>query len=115
MRSPGRRTVKVYRKGGRDRNGDPVGSSLVGTYTGVSVQMTATIRETLDGRAERAVSNWTLVMPEHADVRAGDALVVPGYNGRELRLATDGHPHRPQFRSGRESNLIVRAREVDTV
>lgn len=108
--------MSVYRKGPRDRNGDSR-VTLHGTYGGVSVQMTATSKEDLDGRAERAISNWTLVFPPGTDVRASDRLTVHDYNGqgRELTLVVDGHPHEPQFRSGRPTNLIVRAREVDTV
>lgn len=108
--------MSVYRKGPRDRNGDSR-LALHGTYGGISVQMTATSENTLDGRAERAISNWTLVFPPGTDVRASDRLTVHDYigQGRNMDLAVDGHPHEPQFRSGRPSNLIVRAREVDTV
>lgn len=115
MRNPGRRIVSVYRRGPRNRDGDTV-YALEGTYGGVSVQMTATRKDDLDGRAERAVSNWTLVFPPGTDVRESDRMTVHDYNGgRELKLAVDGHPHEPQFRSGRPTNLVVRAREVDTV
>lgn len=115
MRQPGRRIVSVYRKSGRNRDGDTV-KTLTGTYGGISVQMTATREDTLDGRAERVVSNWTLVFPPGVDVRASDEITVHEYGpGRDLPLKVDGHPHEPQYRSGRPSNLIVRAMEVDTV
>ena len=115
MRHPGQRIVSVYRKTARNRDGDST-YALAGTYGGISVQMTATLKDDLDGRAERVVSNWTLVFPPGTDVRPSDRLTVHDYNAdRELKLAVDGHPHQPQFRSGRPSNLIVRAREVDTV
>lgn len=114
MRHPGKRIVSIYR-GTRNRDGDSIWG-LVATIGGVSVQMSGTGENTLDGRAERAVSNWTLVMPPGTDVRAADRLTVHDYSaGRELNLAVDGHPHEPQFRSGRPSNTIVRAREADTV
>lgn len=115
MRNPGRRIVSVYRQGTRDRNGD-TRLALTGTYGGISVQMTATAKDDLNGQAERAVSNWTLVFPPGTDVLASDRLEVHNYNGgRSLRLAVDGHPHEPQYRSGRPTNLMVRAREVDTL
>lgn len=115
MRRPGSRVVSVYRKSPRNRDGDTT-RSLVGTYGGVSVQMTATREDHLNGRAERAVSDWTLVMPPGIDVRASDLLEVHEYRGgKSLHLQVDGHPHEPEFKSGRPSNTIVRAVEVDTL
>lgn len=115
MRRPGSKIVSVYRQGPRNRDGDAT-TVLVGTYGGVSVQQTATREDTLDGRAERVVTNWTLVMPPGIDVRASDRLTVHNYTGgRELHLVVDGHPHEPEFVSGRPTNTIVRAMEVDTV
>lgn len=115
MRDPGHRTVQVYRKGPRNRDGDTT-VALVATHRRVSVQMTATIKDDLNGRAERTVTNWTLVFPPGTEILPSDVLVIPRYNaGQDLRLAVDGRPHEPQFRSRRPSNTIVRAREVDTV
>lgn len=114
MRRPGRKWVEVYRKGPRNRDGDAT-LGLVGAYGGVSVQMSGTSEDTLDGRAERAVTNWTLIFPAGTDIRPSDVLVIQNYNAAgDLRLTVDGRPHEPQFRSGRPSNTIVRAVEVET-
>lgn len=117
MKDPGKRIVSVYRKGTRNKDGDAVGTTLVHTYGGISLQQTGTTTDTLGGRAEQAVTSWTLIFPPGSDVRAGDRYTVHDYtaDGRELKLVGDGHPHEPQFRSGRPSNVIVRAKEVDTV
>ena len=108
MRRPGYRTVAVQRKGPRNKDGDTV-YTTVGVYTRVSLQQTATQEATESGRAERIVGSFTLVFPQDADIKASDRLTV---SPDQLVLSVDGRPHRPEYRSGRRTNLIVRAQEV---
>ena len=108
MRHPGQRTVIVRRKGPRNKDGD-YAYATVGSYTRVSLQQTTTREDTVDGRAEWIVGSYTLVFPPRADIRAADQLQV---SPDGITLAVEGRPHRPEFRSGKPTNLIVRAQEV---
>lgn len=108
MRRPGYRTVTVHRKGPRNKDGDTV-YAVIGVHSRVSLQQTTTSEATESGRAERIVGSFTLVFPPEADIRASDRLAV---SPDGLVLSVDGRPHRPEFRSGRRTNLIVRAQEV---